>query len=209
MFMNNNVEEIKTRLNIVDVIGEYVRLTKAGSHWKGLCPFHHEKSPSFMVNEEKQIYHCFGCSKGGDVFSFVQEIESLEFREALKILAEKAGVQLEDFKGVPGQKDEKRRILDALELATKFYETQLWKGNAKEKILEYLHSRGLNDESIKRFRIGYAPNGWDNILKFLLERGYTLNEISKTGLLVEKGQSSVISHQIIFTIALEIGSCFQ
>ena len=97
--MQNNVEEIKARLNIVDIVGEYVRLTKAGSHWKGLCPFHSEKSPSFMVNEEKQIYHCFGCAKGGDVFSFVQEIESMEFREVLKILAEKAGVQLEEYKG--------------------------------------------------------------------------------------------------------------
>ncbi|EKE18820.1 MAG: hypothetical protein ACD_9C00221G0001 [uncultured bacterium] len=183
--MNNNVEEIKSRLNIVDIVGEYVRLNKAGSHWKGLCPFHHEKSPSFMVNEEKQIFHCFGCAKGGDVFSFVQEIESMEFREVLKILAEKAGVQLEEYKG--GQpKDNKKRLLEALELATKFYETQLWKGVGKGKIMQYLHERGINDDSIREFRLGYAPGGWDNILKFLSERGYSLNEIEKTGLLVKK-----------------------
>lgn len=194
--MNNNVEEIKSRLNIVDVVGEYVRLTKAGAHWKGICPFHHEKSPSFMVNEEKQIYHCFGCSKGGDIFSFVQEIESMEFREALKILAEKAGVQLEEYKGAPQQKDEKKRILDALELATKFYETQLWKGPGKEKVLAYLHARGIADESIQKFRIGYALNGWDNIIKFLMERGFSLSEIEKTGLVVSKNnQSLVLSHQ--------------
>ena len=187
--MNNNVEEIKARLNIVDVVGEYVRLTKAGTHWKGLCPFHHEKSPSFMVNEEKQIYHCFGCAKGGDVFSFVQEMESMEFREVLKILAEKAGVQIEEYKG--GQKgDNKKRILDALELATKFYETQLWKGGGQEKVLPYLHGRGINDESIKKFRLGYAPAGWDNILKFLLDRGFTLDEIENTGLLVKKENGS-------------------
>ncbi|MDD5464203.1 MAG: DNA primase [Candidatus Moranbacteria bacterium] len=187
--MNNNVEEIKSRLNIVDIVGEYVRLTKAGSHWKGLCPFHNEKSPSFMVNEEKQIFHCFGCAKGGDVFSFVQEIESMEFREVLKILAEKAGVQLEEYKG--GQvTDNKKRILEALELATKFYETQLWKGVGKDGIMQYLHTRGLNDESIKNFRLGYAPNGWDNISKFLLDRGYNLSEIEKTGLLVKKENGS-------------------
>jgi DNA primase len=187
--MNNNVEEIKGRLNIVDIVGEYVRLTKAGANWKGLCPFHGEKSPSFMVNEEKQIFHCFGCAKGGDVFTFVQEIESLEFREVLKILAEKAGVQLEEYKG--GQTfDNKKRIIAALELATKFYETQLWKGPGREKIMQYLHERGISDESIQNFRLGYAPGGWDNISKFLLERGFTLDEIEKTGLLVKKENSS-------------------
>jgi len=170
----------------VDIVGEYVRLTKAGSHWKGLCPFHSEKSPSFMVNEEKQIYHCFGCAKGGDVFSFVQEIESMEFREVLKILAEKAGVQLEEFKGGQQAGDNKKRILDALELATKFYETQLVKGPGKEKIMDYLHGRAINDENIQKFRLGYAPAGWDNMLKFLSQRGYSLDEIEKTGLLVKK-----------------------
>jgi DNA primase len=195
--MDNNVEEIKARLNIVDLVGEYVRLTKAGANWKGLCPFHHEKSPSFMVNEEKQIFHCFGCSKGGDMFTFVQEMESLGFREAMKLLAEKAGVQLEEYKGQQQSLDNRKRILAALELATKFYETQLWKGMGKEKILGYLYGRALTDESIKEFRLGYAPDGWRNILNFLTERGFSLQEISQTGLLVEKNQdqSSVSSHQ--------------
>lgn len=188
--VNNNVEEIKARLNVVDVVGEYVRLTKAGANWKGLCPFHHEKSPSFTVNEEKQFFHCFGCNKSGDIFTFVQEMESLEFREALKLLAEKAGVQLEEYKGT--NHDDKKRILAALELATKFYETQLWKGMGKDKIMKYLHDRGLKDEIIQKFRLGYAPNGWDNIMKFLASRGYTIEEVAKTGLLVEK---AVISHQ--------------
>ena len=191
--MQNNVEEIKARLNIVDIVGEYVRLTKAGSHWKGLCPFHSEKSPSFMVNEEKQIYHCFGCAKGGDVFSFVQEIESMEFREVLKILAEKAGVQLEEYKGSQPT-DSKKRIMDALELSAKFYEAQLWKGVGKDNIMGYLHARGIKDESIKKFRLGYAPAGWDNIIKFLLDRGFKIDEIEKTGLVVQKNQESRITN---------------
>ena len=186
--MNNNVEEIKARLNIVDIVGEYVRLTKAGANWKGLCPFHHEKSPSFMVNEEKQIYHCFGCAKGGDVFSFVQEIESMEFREVMKILAEKAGVQLEEYKSQDS--GDKKRIMAALELATKFYETQLWKGAGKEKVMQYLQERGLTEESIQIFRLGFAPQGWDNIIKFLVERGFSMSEIEKTGLLVKKENGS-------------------
>ncbi|MEI7621693.1 MAG: DNA primase [Candidatus Moraniibacteriota bacterium] len=189
--MSNNVEEIKARLNIVDVVGEYVRLTKGGVNWKGLCPFHHEKSPSFMVNEEKQIFYCFGCNKGGDVFSFVQEIESMDFREVLKLLAEKAGVQLEQYQGAPQEKDHKKRVLEALELATKFFETQLWKGMGKDKVLGYLNGRGIGDDSIRNFRVGYAPAGWDNILKFLLSRGFSLEEISKTGLLVEKSSESI------------------
>jgi DNA primase len=207
--MNNNVDEIKSRLNIVDIVGEYVRLTKSGSHWKGLCPFHNEKSPSFMVNEEKQIFHCFGCAKGGDVFTFVQEIESMEFREALKILAEKAGVQLEEYKG--GQvTDNKKRVMEALELATKFYETQLWKGVGKDDILQYLHKRGINDESIQKFRLGYAPNGWDNISKFLAGRGYSMDEIEKTGLLVKKenggGAYDRFRDRIMFPITDAMGA---
>jgi DNA primase len=182
--MANDLEEIKNRLNIVDVLGEYIRLEKAGANWKAACPFHNEKTPSFSVSEEKQIWHCFGCQKGGDIFGFVMEMEGLEFRDALKLLAEKAGVELQGFN--PKKAEEKNRTLEILELATKFYETQLWKGNGKIKIIKYLHDRGLKDETIREFRLGYAPPGWRNLLTFLLKRGYKVEEIKKTGLLVEK-----------------------
>ena len=183
--MNSPVEDIKSRLNIVDVVGEYVRLAKAGANWKACCPFHHEKSPSFMVNEEKQIYHCFGCNKGGDVFSFVMEIESLEFKEALKVLAEKAGVQLKSFN--PKAQEGKNKVLEALELATKFYEKQLWDGLGKEKILKYLSERGISTDSIREFRLGYAPEGWSNVFNFLLEKGFSPEDILGAGLIIDKG----------------------
>ena len=183
--MNSPVEDIKSRLNIVDVVGEYVRLAKAGAHWKACCPFHNEKSPSFMVNEDKQIYHCFGCNKGGDVFSFVMEIESLEFKEALKILAEKAGVQLKSFN--PKAQEGKNKVLEALELATKFYEKQLWDGLGKEKILKYLSDRGISTDSIRQFRLGYAPEGWNNIFNFLLQKGFSSEDILGAGLIIDKG----------------------
>ncbi|HPN96694.1 MAG TPA: DNA primase [Candidatus Moranbacteria bacterium] len=186
--MNSDLEEIKSRLNIVDVLGEYIRLEKAGSNYRALCPFHNEKSPSFMVSEEKQIWHCFGCQKGGDIFGFVMEIEGLEFREALKMLAEKAGVKLAGFD--PKKAEVKNRTLEILELATKWYEHQLWEGPGKVKILDYLHKRGLKDETIREFRLGYAPKGWRNILQFLEKRGYKIDEIKKTGLLVEKNSNS-------------------
>jgi len=182
--MNNDLEEIKSRLNIIDVLGEYIRLEKAGSNYRALCPFHNEKSPSFMVSEEKQFWKCFGCQKGGDIFTFVMEMEGLEFREALKQLAEKAGVKLAGYD--PKKAEQKNRTMEILELATKWYEYQLWSGPGKIKILNYLRERGLKDETIKEFRLGYAPRGWRNIIQFLEKRGYKIEEIEKTGLLVAK-----------------------
>ncbi|MFA5777299.1 MAG: DNA primase [Parcubacteria group bacterium] len=187
--MNSVVPDIKSRINIVDLIGEYIRVQKAGSSWKGLCPFHHEKSPSFMINEEKQIWHCFGCGKGGDVFGFLMEIEGIEFKEALKILAEKTGIELPKFSKDQAEfVDDRKKTLEILELSTKFYEKQLWDGMGKEKILNYLRERGLNSDSMKEFRLGYAPNGWKNLLEFLTKRGYNTQDIIKTGLLVEKNK---------------------
>lgn len=185
--MGTDIEEIKSKLNIVDVLGEYIKVDKAGANWRALCPFHNEKSPSFMVNEEKQFWHCFGCQKSGDIFAFVMEMEGVEFREALKMLANKAGIKLQSYN--PQKTEEKNRTLEILELATKFYEVQLWKGEGKEKIIHYLHERGLKDETIKEFRLGYAPQGWRNVLDFLVKRGYSAEEINRTGLLVQKNNS--------------------
>lgn len=187
--MNSDVEEIKNRLNIVDILGEYIRLDKAGTNYKARCPFHNEKSPSFMVSEEKQIWHCFGCQKGGDIFGFVMEMEGLEFKEALKLLADKAGVELKRYDGK--SEVNKNRIFEILEITTKFYEYQLWEGPGKVKILSYLRERGLKDETIRDFRLGYAPKGWENILKFLTSRGYAVEEIFRSGLLVEKNKESL------------------
>jgi len=143
-----------------------------------------------MINEEKQIWHCFGCGKGGDAFGFLMEIEGIDFKEALKILAEKTGVELPKFnKNQPEFVDDKKKILEILELAVRFYEKQLWEGMGKEKIMDYLRKRGLNDQTIRDFRLGYAPSGWDNLLKFLLGRGYSTNDIAKTGLLVAKNEA--------------------
>ncbi len=185
--MSSDVEEIKNRISIVDLVGEYVRLQKAGSNHKALCPFHNEKTPSFMVSEERRSFHCFGCGKGGDIFTFVMEMEGLGFREALERLAEKAGVELKRGNRVDkGDREDKGRLFQILELATKWYEKNLWEGKGKEKILGYLRERGLTDESIKKFRLGYAPDGWRNILDFLIKKGHKIEDIAKTGLLVEK-----------------------
>ena len=200
--MPTTTEEIKARLNIVEVVGQYVRLQKAGSHWKANCPFHQEKSPSFMVNEEKGMWHCFGCGKGGDAFAFVMEIEGLEFKEALKLLAERAGVELPKYRGDPGD-GKKDRSLEILELATKFYEKQLSTSTGGKKILQYLHDRGLNDESIKTFRLGFAPEGWQHLSQFLLKQGYNTKEIETVGMILpgkDRGHYDRFRDRIMFPI---------
>jgi DNA primase len=185
--MSTTTEDIKARLNIVEVIGQYVRLQKAGSSWKANCPFHQEKTPSFNVNEERQMWHCFGCGKGGDVFAFVMESEGIDFKEALRLLAERAGVELPAYRGGgPTVGETRDRSLEILDLATKFYEKQLWESDRGKKMLAYLRDRGLSDDSLRAFRLGYAPEGWRFVLEFLLKRGYAADEIERAGLVVKK-----------------------
>lgn len=183
-----DLEEIKSRLDIADVIRSYLRLEKAGANWKARCPFHNEKTPSFMVSSDKQIWHCFGCGEGGDAFGFLMKIDGLEFKEALKILAERAGVKLQrqpsgDYAKEKGKKEV---LYEINELAAKFFGTQLWGGTPiSKKILEYLYARGLKDETIKNFRIGYAPKEWRGLQSFLSGKGYKNNDIEEAGLIIK------------------------
>jgi len=191
--MQSSTEEIKARLNIVDVIAGYVKLDKSGSHWKACCPFHRERSPSFMVNEERQMWHCFGCNKGGDVFAFVMEMEGMGFRDALVMLAERAGVELPQYskesqEHYQEERDEKTRLYEIHELATKFYEKQLWEGIGKDQSLGYLRKRGLSDESIRKFRLGFAPSGWRNLYDFLVKSGFNGKELAQAGIALKKEQ---------------------
>ncbi|MBI2446918.1 MAG: DNA primase [Parcubacteria group bacterium] len=178
--MNDNVQQIKEKLNISDVISGYLRLTKAGVNYKALCPFHNEKTPSFMVSPSRQSWHCFGCGIGGDIFTFVEKIEGIEFIDTLKILAEKAGVELEY--GDPKARSEKDHLYEICESAAQFFITSISNANP---ILDYLRKRGLNNETIDEWRIGYAPDSWDSLLSFLLKKGYRENEIEKAGLIIQ------------------------
>lgn len=176
--MNDNVQQIKERLNISDIISGYVRLTKAGVNYKALCPFHNEKTPSFMVSPSRQSWHCFGCSEGGDIFTFIQKIENIEFPDALNILAEKAGITLE--RGDPKLRSLKDRLYEICELATQFFTLSL-----NNTILDYLKSRGLNEGTIGEWRLGYAPDSWESLLSFLRKKGYKDTEIEKVGLIIK------------------------
>ena len=177
--MSDQVQEIKEKLNIVDVISGYLRLHKAGVNYRALCPFHNEKTPSFMVSPSRQNWHCFGCAEGGDIFSFIQKIEAVEFPEVLKMLAEKAGVVLKY--GDPKLRSEKDRIYEICEKAAQFFAASL--GNSTI-VLKYLGDRGLKNETISEWRLGYAPDSWNSLLLFLTGRGYREQEIEKAGLIL-------------------------
>jgi len=189
--MSQEIDTIKSKLNIIDLIGEYVQLQKAGNNWKACCPFHNEKTPSFSISEDKQVWHCFGCGKGGDAFGFIMEIEGLTFREALENLAQRTGVDLPKYDSRSQiSSEEKNKIWEILELSTRFYEKQLWEGRGKDTALRYLKDRGLNEETIREFRLGYAPGGWRNILQFLSSKNYTFKDILATGLIIKKDENS-------------------
>ncbi len=177
-----DTELIKEKINIVDLISEYLTLKKAGVNFKTNCPFHDEKTPSFVVSPERQIWHCFGCQKGGDHFSFLMEKEGMEFKEALEVLAKKAGVTL---KKAPQKSDFKDRLYEANLKAQEFLHYILVSHPLGKKSLEYLKKRGISDSSIEQFGIGYAPNSWESLTKFLLKRGFSTQEIISCGLGVQ------------------------
>src|SRR3990167_11379259 len=180
----DTVSEIKQKLNIVDVIGSYVSLKKAGRSYKVLCPFHKEKSPSFIVSEDIQHYRCFGCGKSGDIFNFLMDYEGLEFKEALNILAEKAGVEVKASSGEfsKNQRDENEKLLKMNEITASLYANLLNKHPLGKNALVYLKKRGISAEIIKEFQLGYAPNSWDSLSKALIKENFTHEELDKSGL---------------------------
>jgi len=178
--MDNAIEEIKSRLNITEVIGSYIKLSKTGANFRAVCPFHSEKKPSFFVSPARQIWHCFGCQKGGDIFGFVREIEGVEFGDALKILAQKAGVELKPIS--KELKTERNRLYEICEWAARFFEKQLEESNTGKEAKKYLLGRGLSEDSIKNWRVGYAPDVWQGLSDFLTSSGYKKEEIEKAGL---------------------------
>jgi DNA primase len=180
------VQEVKGRLSVEDVVGEYVRLKRMGKNYKGLSPFTNEKTPSFVVSPEKQIWHDFSSGRGGDMFTFVQEVEGLDFKGALEMLARKAGVDLEQYQkaSVGGKKLDKERLHEILALAGRFYQSQL---RGKKEAYEYLaNKRGFSKQAMLDFQLGYSPDNNRSLTDFLLKKGYSEKELKLVGLSVPR-----------------------
>ena len=158
----DTVQQIKDRLSIVDVVSQYVKLERSGANLRARCPFHAERTPSFFVSPERGTYHCFGCSVGGDVFSFVEQIEGLDFKGALKVLAEKAGVEVVYSRGGKQEKDGRERLFELMEAATIFHVSRL-----DDAAHAYLKGRGIADATVKTFRLGWAGDGWSELVDHL------------------------------------------
>ncbi len=181
----SDIDEVKSRLNIVDIIGERVTLKKTGRNFKALCPFHNEKTPSFIVSPERQSFKCFGCAKGGSVIDFVMESDHVDFPEALETLAEKAGVKLTRRSPDTAEGKLKQKLYEVNHLASEFYHYLLTKHRLGETARLYLKNRGISDKSIATFTLGYSPNSWDGLMKFLRKKGYDEDLMEKAGLIIK------------------------
>jgi DNA primase len=192
----DTVQQIKDRLSIVDVVSQYVKLDRAGTSLRARCPFHAEKTPSFHVSPERGTYHCFGCGVGGDIFSFVESIEGLDFKGALKVLAERAGVEIRYERGEA--RDERARLFELLETASIFYASRL-----SDEAKQYLAGRGVTEGTMQAFRIGEAGDAWGEASEFFKKKGHTEKEIESAGL-AKKGERGLIDkfrNRIMFPIA--------
>ena len=180
---NNFIQEVKSKSDIVSIIGDYIDLKNVGKNYQALCPFHQEKTPSFTVNPRNQLYHCFGCGASGDVFTFLMQIDSLTFIESLKILARKQGMELPEQSKYQRQREQERdRIFKANRFAARFYHYILKNKKAAAGARDYIKKRGFTDEMIEKFQLGYAPDRWQVLLNFLSDKGYSEKELLKAGL---------------------------
>lgn len=187
--MEDNISKIKERLSVVDVISGYLKVQKAGINFKAPCPFHNEKTPSFFISPERQMWKCFGCSKGGSIFDFIMEMEGVDFPEALRILAARAGIELEKFdSSVNNSKD---RLYEICESSARFFEKQLGHSSSGSRAVEYLKNRGLENSAITKFRLGFAPKTWDALSGYLRNSGFTEKEIIDSGMVIKRESEGI------------------
>lgn len=204
------INDLRHRADIVTIIGEFIPLKKRGRNYIGLCPFHSEKTPSFVVSQDKQIYHCFGCGKGGNVFSFLMEKDAMSFPEAVEFLARRCGISIPQAAMTPEkarQDSLKKRYHHINEITAGFFEKLLFESKGREA-LAYFQSRGLEKETIKKFRLGYAPPDWTELTDYLVGQGFSSKEILTLGLAVKTQKGTLVDrfrHRVMFPITDESG----
>ena len=198
------IDEIKQRLDIVDVVSDYVTLRKSGRSFKALCPFHTEKTPSFFVFPERQSWRCFGsCATGGDIFSFVMKKEGIDFGQALRLLAERAGVTLVSKQREKAEEEQWERLYQANDAAAHYYHHLLLNTKASEKARSHLEGRGVAQETMASFQLGFSPNSWDALCNYLIDKGYGEDQLLAAGLIVEKeggGRRDLFRNRLMFPI---------
>ncbi len=198
------IDEVKQRTDIVEVIGEYVNLTTAGRTFRALCPFHSEKHPSFFVYPEQQSWHCFGaCNTGGDVFSFIMKKQGIDFGDALRLLAQKAGVTISSRYEPGAEGEEKEKLYQINQAAAQYFHNLLLNSSAAEKARSYVDGRGLTAKTVSDFQLGFSLNSWEALKQYLLERGYTGDELLTAGLIIEGEAGKThdrFRHQLMFPI---------
>src|SRR5215213_5573736 len=185
LFTKDTIERVREAVDMVQLVGQKTDLRRVGSRWTGLCPFHDERTPSFSVNAEEKLYYCFGCGEGGDAFKFVQQTEGLDFQEAVELLAERSGVRVEREEDDPRAEQRRRRrerLHALLDRAAGFYAKYLHEAAEATRAREYLSSRGLSDDVLKEFRVGYSPSAWDRMLLGARQGGFTEEELVAAGL---------------------------
>lgn len=181
-FDDRDVREISERLDIVDIVGETVKLTRKGNRYWGLCPFHAEKTPSFSVTPDRNMFYCFGCHAGGDIFSFVMKRDNIDFREALEFLAARAGVKLASASGSKQGSDRRKKVIEINQAAAEFYHHILLSPQGKPA-LEYLYKRGIRKETVIAYKLGYAPGEWNAVEEYLLKKGFPQEQVKSSGLI--------------------------
>lgn len=196
------IEQVREANDVVDVVSDYVQLKRSGRNFFGRCPFHNEKTPSFSVSPDKQIYHCFGCGAGGNVINFIMEHERLDFISSVKLLADRANIHIETDPGEPRKKDDRASIYNMHEIACRVFERQLNDSNAKSA-KDYLLNRGLSEETLKTFRVGFAPDNWDTVTLEVMKLGLSQDVLTHSGLLMVKnggGYYDRFRNRIMFPI---------
>lgn len=212
-FPQDFIDRVREASNLVDIIGQYVELRRTGGNYQGLCPFHHEKSPSFSVSEDKQVYHCFGCKASGNVYSFVQNYQGLSFPEAVEYLASRAAIPLPEVQGSSRGEgsDTKQRYFKINALAAQFYHQNLLNLPADHIVKKYLEQRGLSDELVSAYKLGYAPDAWSDLSQAFQSKRVPMNEAEQLGLIKSRqgktGHYDLFRHRVMFPIFSPTGQC--